>query len=53
MLDANDGRIMGTPGYISPEAARGEAPVPAMDVFAAGLVLAELLTGQRLLAALA
>lgn len=45
----NDGRIVGTPGYISPEAARGAAPVPAMDVFSAGVVLAELLCGRRLL----
>jgi len=43
-----DGRIVGTPRYMSPEAARGEAPVPAMDVFAAGLLLAELLTGTPL-----
>jgi serine/threonine protein kinase len=46
---AGDGRIMGTPGYISPEAARGEAPVPAMDVFAAGVLLGELLAGAPLL----
>ena len=44
-----DGRIMGTPGYISPEAARGEAPVPAMDVFAAGMMLGELLAGAPLM----
>ena len=44
-----DGRIMGTPGYISPEAARGEAPVPAMDVFAAGVMLGELLAGAPLM----
>jgi len=43
------GVVLGTPGYISPEAARGEPPVPAMDVFAAGVVLAELLCGQPLL----
>jgi serine/threonine protein kinase len=49
VLDANDGRIMGTPGYISPEAARGEAPVPAMDVFAAGVMLGELLAGVPLM----
>lgn len=46
---AAGGRIMGTPGYISPEAARGEPPVPAMDVFAAGVLLGELLAGQPLL----
>ncbi len=44
-----DGRVVGTAGYISPEAARGEAPVPAMDVFAAGVVLGELLSGGPLL----
>jgi serine/threonine protein kinase len=37
------------PGYMSPEAARGEAPVPAMDVFAAGVMLGELLCGAPLL----
>ena len=40
---------MGTAGYISPEAARGEAPVPAMDVFAAGMMLGELLAGAPLM----
>ncbi|MBL8342048.1 MAG: HDOD domain-containing protein [Rubrivivax sp.] len=43
------GAIVGSPGYISPEAARGEAPVPAMDVFAAGVMLGELLAGAPLL----
>jgi serine/threonine protein kinase len=41
--------IVGTPGYISPEAARGAAPLPAMDVFSAGMVLGELLAGAPLL----
>ena len=44
-----DGRIVGTPGYMSPEAARGEAPQPAMDVFAAGMMLGELLAGAPLM----
>lgn len=43
------GTICGTPGYISPEAARGSAPQPAMDLFAAGVMLGEMLCGRRLL----
>jgi HD-like signal output (HDOD) protein len=48
-FDMAEGRIVGTPGYISPEAARGAAPVAAMDVFAAGVVLGELLNGAQLM----
>jgi serine/threonine protein kinase len=44
-----EGAVIGTPGYISPEAARGEAPTPAMDVFAAGVMLGELLAGAPLM----
>ncbi len=44
-----EGRIVGTAGYMSPEAARGEAPQPQMDVFAAGMMLAELLAGMPLM----
>ncbi len=42
--------IVGTLGYMSPEAARGQAPAVAMDIFSAALVLAEILCGRRLLA---
>ena len=41
-------RIVGTPGYLSPEAAAGAPPHPQMDVFAAAVMLAEMLSGQRL-----
>ena len=43
------GHICGTPGYMSPEAAQGAVPTPTMDVFAAGMILGELLTGRQLL----
>ncbi len=38
----------GTPGYMAPEAAAGAPATTAMDVFSAGLMLAQLLTGERL-----
>lgn len=46
---ASHRQVVGTPGYMSPEAAHGEAPTPAMDVFSAGLVLAEVLHGKPLI----
>ncbi|WP_119288891.1 serine/threonine protein kinase [Azohydromonas sediminis] len=49
IADPHDRRIFGTPGYMSPEAARGKPPTPAMDVFGAGVVLAEMLSGTPLL----
>lgn len=49
VADSGDGRIVGTPGYMSPEAARGLPPSPVMDVFAAGMLFAELLTGTPML----
>jgi len=39
----------GTAGYLSPEAAQGAEPAASMDIFAAGVVLAELLMGRRLI----
>ena len=41
--------IVGTPGYMSPEATRGSLPTAAMDLFSVGIVFAELLSGRRLI----
>lgn len=39
-------RIVGTPAYLAPEVARGEAATPLSDVFALGCTLRALLTGM-------
>lgn len=41
----------GTPAYLAPEVLDGAAPSVSMDIYAAGLVLAEMLTGKPLVAA--
>ena len=47
--DKHDGRVAGTPGYIAPEAIGGAAPHPLMDVFAAGMMLGQMICGRPLL----
>lgn len=49
VVGCGDGTVIGTPGYIAPEAVRGETPSPQMDVFAAGALLGEWLAGMPLL----
>jgi hypothetical protein len=45
--EGDDGEVFGTPGYLPPEALRGEAIGPAADLFMVGVVLYEALTGRR------
>lgn len=48
--DAVATRLVGTPGYIAPESVRELQMTSKTDVFSFGVVLAELITGQRALA---
>jgi len=40
------GQMMGTPAYMAPEQWRGESPTPAVDIYALGVMLYEMLTGE-------
>jgi len=39
--------VLGTPGYMAPEARAGARPDPRMDVYAVGALLKHMLTGQH------
>jgi hypothetical protein len=41
------GFVIGTAAYLAPEQVTGEAATPASDVYALGLVLLEVITGER------
>lgn len=45
-MPTEQGAIMGTPGYMSPEQARGDRATPASDMYSFGLILQELFTGR-------
>lgn len=50
-LDTSDltriGYVVGTPGYMSPEGARGELVDSRSDIYSTAMVLLQLITGQR------
>ncbi len=45
--DGATGGTSGTPAYMAPERLRGAAPTGALDVWALGLLLGEMITGAR------
>lgn len=44
-----EGEVLGTPRYMAPEQVLGRSVVPATDLYALGLVMAEALTGNAVL----
>jgi serine/threonine protein kinase len=48
MIQTRRGEVLGSPGYISPEAIRGKAPDRRSDVYGLGVILFEMLTLTRL-----
>ncbi len=46
-LETQEGRVLGTPGYMSPEQSKGEPVSDKTDMFSFGVLLFELLTGTR------
>ncbi len=42
---ARPGEVCGTPGYLAPEILAGEQPTQASDLYSAGVILFEMLTG--------
>ena len=47
MTLASTGAVAGTPGYIAPELLKGQPPSQASDVFALGVVMHEIFTGEK------
>ncbi len=45
--ETSEGTILGTPGYMAPEQARGESVSSSADIFSLGCVLYEAFYGQR------